>query len=141
MTFYFSHARKASKLQELFVRLRHKEGSSDVVMQARRYLSCATVASVLVLIASVQGAGAVACGTGLVAANEAFAVDEYDRCHSIAVGSNGVTVHLLWKVSGRETADETVTIAAQFPSDQVSYFVCSMSPIRSIAATEENCFV
>ena len=107
--------------------LRHKEGSSDVVMQARRYLSCATVASVLVLIASVQGAGAVACGTGTVAANEAFAADEYDRCHSIAVGSNGVTVHLLWKVSGRETADETVTIAAQFPSDQVSYFVCSMS--------------
>jgi hypothetical protein len=89
------------------------------VARVRKTGARGCVAVLLVLAAVLPGAHAAACAGGAVpAANEAFKAADFVRCEAITVGNpiSGQTVYLLWKMSDYPTP--SVTIAAQFPSDQ-----------------------
>ena len=83
----------------------------------RRHCTAVFPLLVLALVVYPNGTDAADC-SALVVTNDAFKTTDFDRCEAIAVGdaSKGVKVMLLWKISGRGSAAEEVTIAAQFPA-------------------------
>lgn len=82
--------------------------------------AAACTAAAFVVMLALPIASAAVCLQGAVSPNDAFQPADFERCETVAVGDarKGVNVHLLWRISGRGTGDEQVTLAAQFPSDK-----------------------